>query len=412
MEETEELDLTGLEDALEIDETSDTSQAGAAGEDPLDLDLELEEEEEGSAGEDGDYDLSDLDMVVESEEEAEAPAEQSSEASEDFGMELDLDEVASGDAEDDEDVEFDLSDLDDMLEIEEEPESGQTDASSEFDLELGADGDSAAEADVTGMDEAADVELEFEEDDEPGDYPAAADLSAGSGQEDEGFDMGAFSDLEGSEDDDAFLDEEEEIADRKKPKRPRKKVGGFLKFLLVLVILGGAGYAGYSLTQFFGIEIPYLDRIKSVRIPYVSEFLGQEAADPGYLKIAVLERDLNGRFFKNARLGNLFVISGKVKNNYGVARNFITVTGKLYVKGRKLFSSKTVFAGNVLTDQELARFDQAAIDKFFKNRFGQKRANMNVGAGQEVPFMIVFSGLPNDLDEYTVEPAGSVRAPK
>jgi predicted Zn finger-like uncharacterized protein len=412
MEETEELDLSGLGDDLEIDAKS---ESGGASEDPLDLDLEIEQDGEESAADAGEFDLSDLDMVVEGEEEAPGEPKEAAGA-EDFDIDLDLNDSGGGDTpaeEEDEDVEFDLSDLDDMLEIEEEPQGDSAAPAQDFDLQLDEADDTPAQASDDELQEAADVELEFEEDEDFEGYEAGgAPAERAGGGEDADFDMGDFSALEEDADEEAFLADEGEVGAKKPAKRPRKKMGGFFKFLLVLLLLGGGGYAGYSVAQFFGIDIPYLDRLKSVRIPYVSDFLGQEAADPGYLRIGILENDLNGRFVKNARLGDLFVISGNVKNNYDHSRNFITLTGKLYVKGRKLFSSQTVFAGNTLTDRELARFDQAAIDRFFKNRFGQKRANMNVKQGQVVPFMIVFSNLPKNLDEYTVEPAGSARARK
>jgi hypothetical protein len=99
-----------------------------------------------------------------------------------------------------------------------------------------------------------------------------------------------------------------------------------------------------------------------------------------------------------------------VKNDYDDPRSSIRVTGKIYSKGRKLELEKTVYAGNVLSDDVLSAIDQAGIDQKLQNRFGQERKNVDVKKGATVPFMIVFSNLPKDPDEYTVEVADSQKA--
>ena len=51
--------------------------------------------------------------------------------------------------------------------------------------------------------------------------------------------------------------------------------------------------------------------------------------------------------------------------------------------------------------------DIAAIKNRMKNKFGDKRSNLKIKTGNEIPFMIVFDKLPNNLDEYTVEVTSS-----
>ena len=48
-----------------------------------------------------------------------------------------------------------------------------------------------------------------------------------------------------------------------------------------------------------------------------------------------------------------------------------------------------------------------AINKRLNNRFGDKKSNMNVAPGKTLPFMVVFSNLPDNLEEFTVEVVGS-----
>jgi len=61
----------------------------------------------------------------------------------------------------------------------------------------------------------------------------------------------------------------------------------------------------------------------------------------------------------------------------------------------------------MLSDSDLARLDMAAINKRLQNRFGDNRSNIEVKTGKTLPFLLVFSKLPANMDEYTVEVSGS-----
>jgi hypothetical protein len=164
-----------------------------------------------------------------------------------------------------------------------------------------------------------------------------------------------------------------------------------------------------------GIKIPYISDIKipylsdlDLKIPYLSDWLNPQAQDvSGNLKIIPMDRTISGKFVNNAKAGRLFVISGKIKNEYDHPRSFITVTGKLYQVGKKLVKKSTVYIGNVIPESDLTGMDIAAINHRMENKFGDKRSNLKIKTGNEIPFMIVFDKLPNNLDEYTVEVTSS-----
>jgi hypothetical protein len=61
----------------------------------------------------------------------------------------------------------------------------------------------------------------------------------------------------------------------------------------------------------------------------------------------------------------------------------------------------------MLSDADLERMDIKAIGKRLQNRFGDNRSNIKVKTGKTIPFVIVFNKLPANMDEYTVEVAGS-----
>ena len=104
------------------------------------------------------------------------------------------------------------------------------------------------------------------------------------------------------------------------------------------------------------------------------------------------------------------MITGRVKNGYPDVRRFISINGKLYKKGKILTQTEKVFCGNVLSDIELSNMDLEAIKKRLSNRVGDNKSNMEIKPGGELPFMIIFSNLPEDLEEFSIEVAGSTSA--
>jgi hypothetical protein len=168
--------------------------------------------------------------------------------------------------------------------------------------------------------------------------------------------------------------------------------------------LAGGSYGTYVLLDFMNIEIPFISKI-----PFISDYIKPEVSDPaGSLKIDTL--DINSKFLLNVKDGKLFVITGRVKNGYSDARSFIKINGRLYKKGKILAQTETVFCGNILSDIELSNMELEAIKKRLSNRFGDNKSNMQIKPGGEIPFMLIFSNLPEDLEEFSIEVGGSTPA--
>ncbi len=212
----------------------------------------------------------------------------------------------------------------------------------------------------------------------------------------------------------------------KKPKpitKRRKRISKPVFALLVLMLIGGGAYGTYTVLDTMNIKVPYVSDIdfKNIKIPYVSDidfksigrkipyignYIAPEVPDPaGNLKIDIF--DIKSKFLKNSRIGDLFVVTGKVKNDYSQDRNFIRVTGKLYTKGKILAKTETFFCGNIISNNELSKLGLAAMKKRLSNRVGDKKSNMQIKPGKVLPFMVVFANLPKNLDEFSVQVAGS-----
>ena len=390
---SDELEMTDLEKMLEPDETPTS-----AGSDELDLDLDLDLEGESGleveapAGEDAgtdDAEFLDIETMLEESEDTAAAGESAEEP-----VELDLDAVMAEAAEPKEaELELNLDLGDDMLETDSAP----------------------------GISEAAEDDLEFQLLDSDEETMQFGATQAHATQIDEG--LAASSDLSADTDDfatDDFgeirdLEGETDLMDQMgpagypppvKPRRSRKPV--FVVFFLLLLSL-----IGYVVTQNLGVHIPYVSDIKipylsDVKIPYLSGLLKSEVKDvAGNLKIIPMGKTISHKFIENTAAGDIFVIKGRVRNDYDHPRSHIKITGKLYRQGNALAKTATVYCGNVLTDSDLAQMNMTLINKRLQNRFGDKRSNIKVKAGKTIPFLIVFHKLPTNLDEYTVEVSGS-----
>jgi pilus assembly protein FimV len=182
---------------------------------------------------------------------------------------------------------------------------------------------------------------------------------------------------------------------------------GLRKYLLVAAGVLVLAVAAILIPRSLGINIPLLSDLE---IPFLGKVFQSEPEDvAGNLKMAPVAENLTAEFINHPGAGRLCVIKGQVRNNYDHPRSAIRVTAKLYTKDKTLAKTATVFAGNVLSSQELSAQDMAAIAARLKNKEGVNHANVGVQPGRTVPFMAVFDNLPDNLDEYSVEVAGSTK---
>jgi hypothetical protein len=388
----DQLDMPDLEKMLESDETP-TSESTEELDLDLDLDLETEGAVEASTPPEeqppsDDAEFLDIEKMLEEGEDT-ASAEPGAEEA----LELDLEAVMDEAAQPKEpELELNLDLGDEMVETESALDISE---SAEDDLEfnlLGSDEETlqfgATQAGVTQIDEGLAGETDLE----------ASDDDFASGDFAETQDVGGDTDL---------IDQAGTgISAPVRKKRSRKPVLAALLLLVLCVV-------GYIVTQNLGIKIPFVSDLKipylsDVKIPYLSGLLKSEEKDvAGNLKITPMGKTITHKFVENTAAGDIFVIVGHVRNEYDHPRSHIKITGKLYRKGKGLAKTATVYGGNMLSDSDLARLDMAAINKRLQNRFGDNRSNIKVKTGKTLPFLLVFSKLPANMDEYTVEVSGS-----
>ena len=387
------LDLSELEKMLDVEDTTDSPapQIDSAVED-LDLDFDLQP----ATDEGGDLEL-EFDMLEDDGEEASALFDTSE--SEDLGLDLDMDETPAPEKVElqEEDLEFEILDDDGKAELDLQMVDDDADSGDELDLDLLEDDAEGFELDIVEDDtgaEAAPVE-------------AAAAAAAGAvGSRDltqELMDEMAAADTQTMD-----IPPAETKPIKPSPAPKKKKTSKSLVLLLLLVLLGAAGYFGLTAT---GVDISKFKLSDLPEIPFVSKWLGVKKAPEA---IVPVEKTLKGSWIENKTDGRLYIIQGRVKNEYSEPRSFIRVTGQVFADGRKFKQAAQAYCGNMPSRENLENMSLADLRKQLSNRNGANNANVNVAPGKEVPFTVIFSGLPEDveLQEYAVEISGSLPTTK
>jgi len=407
----DELDLSDMDKLFAEEKDSEIEDITDEAIEDFDLDFEPETEtsaEDIEAEEKPDeLDLSDMDKFFAEEKTSEA------EGIEDFDLDLDLEPEAEKPAgemaqevEPDEPNELDMSDIEEILDLE-EPEAEEKhvpddivlelDMETEPELEMVSEGSEFEDVDLLDIEKMLEIEPapDTQEDVQPEDLVLESDLEE---EQAEAEDVTPQFEMEDEDEEDLLEEEITEIQsalDRAGPSA-KKRISKPIVALLIIVILAGGLYGTYVLLDYMNIKIPF-----------VSDYLKPKVSDPaGNLKIETL--DIDSKFVANAKTGKLFVITGRIKNGYSSSRRSVRIKGKLYTKGKIVSKTETVFCGNVLSDKELSNLEFAAIRKRLSNSLGDNKSNTGIKPGKELPFMIVFQDLPENLEEFAVEVVGSI----
>ena len=131
----------------------------------------------------------------------------------------------------------------------------------------------------------------------------------------------------------------------------------------------------------------------------------EDLTDTGNRRLDII--DLEGNFFPTDKIGQLYIIKGKIINNYPQSRSHILVKGTIEDEKRNPIDRKLTYAGNIFTENELKDITIEEIEKKLKNKSGKNNSNIDVASQESVPFMIIFYNLPDSISEYVVETVSS-----
>lgn len=274
-------------------------------------------------------------------------------------------------------------------------------AAKDDDLDLSDLGDLVQEADAVKSDtiDTGDIELEFEIEDAA--EPIIAQTSARASRP-----VNEMAAVSIAEEEEAVEPVKKKPAGRPRAARKKKGASKLLLALLLLVVLGGGLY--YVIK--YDVQIPYASPyIERYITPYVGQYINPKPVDPeGIANLSTT--DINSKFIENELGGRLFIITGNVRSGYADVRNNIQIRGKLYGAGKILVKTEQTYAGQQLSDQELAAKPVDEIKQQLSRAPGLQLPFARLMPGKSVPFMVVFSELPDNLDEFAIEVIRSQKA--
>ena len=191
-------------------------------------------------------------------------------------------------------------------------------------------------------------------------------------------------------------------------RRSRRKKKSLLSLpVLLLVLIFFLTAWAYIASIMTGYKVPHLS---DVNIPFLGKYLKKTDTAAMNAKPVPNENSVNGRFVSNAASGTLFVITGRVDNTSSLSFSHIEVQGTLSTKEIPAAKTKNAFCGNIITEEMLKSGDLAEMMKLLEVKEGAHNSNVNIKPGSGVPFMIIFSELPEQLQNFNVTVVGFEKA--
>lgn len=108
--------------------------------------------------------------------------------------------------------------------------------------------------------------------------------------------------------------------------------------------------------------------------------------------------ELKGYYTENESIGKLFIIEGRITSTFDKPQDIIGIKGSIFNSNGESMEEKTIGPGTILSIDDLKTIQKDELEKRFKDR---KKSSLP--AKGSMPFMIVFSDLSTDPQEYGVE---------
>lgn len=105
----------------------------------------------------------------------------------------------------------------------------------------------------------------------------------------------------------------------------------------------------------------------------------------------------------NEKVGKVFVIEGKVVNEFPSPKELIELEGAIYDADKKPVGIKKQLAGTQLSLFQLQVLSEKEMESFLNNKIELLTNNTNIPPGGEVPFMILFYDPPENVAEFGVK---------
>jgi predicted Zn finger-like uncharacterized protein len=125
-------------------------------------------------------------------------------------------------------------------------------------------------------------------------------------------------------------------------------------------------------------------------------------AAPASLKPSYIVKNLGAYIAREAIAGNLFVITGTVKNVGMGPSSGIRLRATLFGVDGKVLMEQTSIAGNYLDKGTLPYMARPAIEVHLAGRSGEGTGNRNIPPGNSLPFVVVCFDPPGKVETFKV----------
>lgn len=120
--------------------------------------------------------------------------------------------------------------------------------------------------------------------------------------------------------------------------------------------------------------------------------------------------EVRERFLKNLIVGgDILVIQGTAVNDFDYSVSKVKVRGKILDNAGKILGETEVYAGNILTDEELMKWTEKEILEDLSKPEGSDVSNVSIAPKGKIPFMVTFINPPKEVDEFIIELVGFER---
>lgn len=176
----------------------------------------------------------------------------------------------------------------------------------------------------------------------------------------------------------------------------RRRQSSAASVLIGIITVAVVGILGYMAYTFINDGPKALSMFSKAGLP----------AEEG--KITV--QNVSSYFIPNAVSGELLVITGNTQNNFVKPRAALQVKATLFGNAGQTITTKTAYAGNPLTREQLAVMPAEKIEATMINQFGDSLINLEVQPGKTIPFALVIINPPKEAKDFGIEAVGSTVA--
>ena len=167
------------------------------------------------------------------------------------------------------------------------------------------------------------------------------------------------------------------------PVKKRVSLGKLLGLLLLVLVCAGGAYW------------------------YVKHSAAEKDGPPTEQELAkkvemLTMRNVRQYYVDNEKVGKVFVIEGKVVNEFPEPKELVTVEAAIYDKDKKTLATKKQLGGVQLSLFQLQVLSEKEMESFLNNKVEILTNNTNVPRGGEVPFMVLFYAPPDGVAEFGV----------